>query len=371
VSGKCEATLQIFARMIAETNCIVRLAIYDETHNPVYLDFLLRNACSVWSRDRDDNQLGLRWSGPFDVADAARHSSAMMAVSALAEPATEILPFGKGAGSATFHHVAGEPSGSLAWNCSAANSPAADCMLSGTCASLTASRHIVHFRMAVNEAKDSTESLVRLEVKEIGCGTILATGEVPWNSFRTTNQSQDFQLTFTNATVGAPLCFQVYWNGTTNAVRLTLTEVTVDGAHNWMAANLSHEIGRLDGLNAWEADSIRDQASGFLAKLPAAKEFSPGKRSALFELKVDNFNRDKSKVATLSILDSETGEVIVSHDVTRDQFPDALYHVFALTFEVIAGKSYGFQTFWHYAPNTSRLTQRSLVVQPQTVNSSN
>ncbi|PLB37491.1 putative glycosyl hydrolase [Aspergillus candidus] len=39
--------------------------------------FLQRNADSIWDRDRDeDNHLGIRWSGPFAVADASTHSSA-------------------------------------------------------------------------------------------------------------------------------------------------------------------------------------------------------------------------------------------------------------------------------------------------------
>jgi hypothetical protein len=136
------------------------------------------------------------------------------------------------------------------------------------------------------------------------------------------------------------------------------------------AANLPHEIGRLDGLNGWEADAIRDRTSGFLVAQPATPEFSPGKQSVIFELKVDNFNWDKSELATLSIVDSDTGKEVASRDMMGDQFPDTLYHAFALNFKVKTGRSYGFRTFWHYAPNAPRLTQRSLVVQPHTVISS-
>lgn len=346
--------------------------LYDETRNPVYLDFLLRNARTVWSNDRDDaNHLGLKWSGPFDQADAARHSSAMMAVSTLAEPATEILPFGKGAGNMTFYHAVGQASGCLAWSCSAANSPDAGFMLSGTCGSLTAGKHVIHFRMAVNEIKKSTENLVRLDVVETNAATILAAREVPWSSFTAPDQPQDFQLSFTTAAAGTPLEFKVYWNGIANGASLTLTDVTIDGAQNWMAANLAHEIGRLDGLNGWEADPIRDRTSGFLMKEPRINQISSGKQRAYFELKVDNFNWDKSKVATLSITDSDTDKVIASLDVTRDQFPDTLYHAFALNFNVKPGHSYGFRTFWHYTPDAPRLTQRSLVVRSQTVNTTN
>ena len=339
--------------------------LYDETRTPAYRDFLLKNARSIWSNDRDDaNHLGLKWTGPFDAADAARHSSAMMAISALAEPTTKMLPFCKGAGGVTFNHTVGVASGTLTWTCAADQAPGI--MLSGACASLTAGKHVVHFRMAVNEINNSPNNLVRLEVKESLTGTILASRQIPWNMFVATNQPWDFQLAFTNAAARTPLEFQVYWNGVAPVPSLTLTDVTVDGGHNWNAANLAHEIGRLDGFNNWEADAIRDQVSGYLVKGPGAKEFAAGNYRACFELKVDNFNWDKSPVATLSITDSDTGKVIATREILRSQFSDTLYHAFTLNFQAQANKSYDFRTYWHYAPNAPRLTQRSLVVQSQT-----
>lgn len=349
----------IFIRYLAD--------LYDETHHLAYRDFLLKNARSVWANDRDkDNRLGMRWSGPLDQADAARQSSAMMAVSALAEPATQTLPFCKGAGSVAFDHEVGEASGSLAWNCYAANTTKAGIMLAGSCASLAAGKHIVHFRMAVDQLQNSAASLVRLEVKAGLHGAVLASQQVPWNAFTAFGQSQDFSLGFTNAAANAPLELTAYWNAVSNAPSLTLGDVTVDGSHNWTAANLAHAIGRLDGLNGWEADPIRDKVSGYLIKGPGAKEFSTARYAAQFELKVDNFNRDRSNVATLSVVDADADAILAAREVTRDQFPDALYHTFNLSFKATAGRRYDFKTVWHYAPQAPRLTQRSLVVQPQT-----
>ena len=341
--------------------------LYDETHNPAYRDFLLTNARSVWANDRDaENHLGLIWSGPFDSVDAARQSSAMMAISALAEPATKNLPFARGAGSVTFIHAVGAAAGTLAWTCDANNAPGI--MLSGAWAALAAGNHVLHFRMGVNENSNSTENLVRLEVKDSASGAILASRAVPWNQFAAASQPADFQLPFQTATAGQPLEFQVYWNHAADAPGLTLTDVTIDGSHNWVAANLAHEIGRLDGLNGWEADPIRDAVSGYLVKGPIVKvqdggELPAGKFRARFELKVDNFNWDKTTVATLSIVNAGTGKTVAAREVARNQFPDALYHTYSLNFQAEAGQTYEFRTWWHFAPDAPRLTERSVVVQ--------
>jgi predicted alpha-1,6-mannanase (GH76 family) len=55
---------------------------------PAYQAFLRVNADSVWRRARNgDDQLGLRWGGPFDRADASRQSSAAeVLISAAALP---------------------------------------------------------------------------------------------------------------------------------------------------------------------------------------------------------------------------------------------------------------------------------------------
>lgn len=50
-----------------------------------YRDFIFRNARSIWDHSRNaKNQFGLRWSGPFDTADASRQSSALDAFNAAA-----------------------------------------------------------------------------------------------------------------------------------------------------------------------------------------------------------------------------------------------------------------------------------------------
>jgi hypothetical protein len=230
-------------------------------------------------------------------------------------------------------------------------------------ACLPTGAHTVHFQMAVSRLQRVGPSLVRLDVRENDHGTILASREVPGSAFITNDDSQDFQLTFTNSTPSDPLEFRVYWNAAPDAPPLTLTDVTTDGARNWTAANLQHEVGRLDGLNAWEADPFRDGASGYLTKGAIADDLPAGRHVANFELKVDNFNRDNSLVATVSVTDANTGNVLASREITRGQFPNALWQPFPLNFDSAPRQRCEFRVQWHSASGAPRLSQRSLVVQ--------
>ena len=52
---------------------------------PAYRTFILANARSLWENGRNaSDQFGLRWTGPFDRADASRQSSALDALNAAA-----------------------------------------------------------------------------------------------------------------------------------------------------------------------------------------------------------------------------------------------------------------------------------------------
>jgi predicted alpha-1,6-mannanase (GH76 family) len=57
--------------------------LYQTTNKPAYKDFIIQNANSILSSNRNSkNQFGLKWTGPFDKADAARQSSALDAINA-------------------------------------------------------------------------------------------------------------------------------------------------------------------------------------------------------------------------------------------------------------------------------------------------
>jgi predicted alpha-1,6-mannanase (GH76 family) len=53
-----------------------------------YREFILANAASAWANARDEasDQIGFRWAGPFDRADAGRQSSALDLFNAAAPP---------------------------------------------------------------------------------------------------------------------------------------------------------------------------------------------------------------------------------------------------------------------------------------------
>jgi hypothetical protein len=337
--------------------------LYDVTHNPSYYSFLDKAAHATWFKDRNAfNQLGMSWDGPFDTDDAARQSSAMMPVSALAEPITANLAFGKGSGDPAFSHSIGSASGTLVWTVGPTNPGYVQTGPHVTY--LAPGLHAAHFQISMDGVSNSTASLATLDVLEDNHSNVLASALVPWNAFAASGMPHDFVLLFTNSEAADPLEFRVYWNNVAGSGSMTLSDVTVDGLVNWTGANLAHSIGQLDGLNAWSVDRISATTSGFMASGPGTDEIPQGDYAVVFELKVDNFNYDNNDVATISIFDLDHNVTVASQNLTRHQFPNTLYQAFALNFNAVAGTHYDFRVYWFNSATAPRLTLRSVLLRP-------
>lgn len=346
----------IFIRYLAD--------LYDVTRKTAYHDLIVASGRSVWANNRDSqNRFGLKWTGPIDEVDAARHSSAMMPISVLAQPATKLLPVIVGAGSPGFGHEVGEASGNLAWSVSGQSAVKPGLLFSGLRLESLRGPQVAHFRIAVDGTNSSTSALVRLEA--VGPDGVVAARDITMREFPRLREGLGFPLRFTNSAQGGPIELRVHWLNASNAPVLTLLDISVGGGLNWSAANLRHDVGRLDAHNFWCADPVRDADSGYLARGSATGELKRGKYQAHFELKVDNFNKDQLKVATLSVVETRKDgkeKIVAERTLKRSDFKNVLFHDFPLTFRAREGRRYEFRTLWNYHASAARLTQRSVVV---------
>jgi hypothetical protein len=345
----------IFMRHLAE--------LYDVCRKPEYRALLVGNAGSVWRNNRDSqNRLGGIWSGPVDTVDPIRQSSAMRVITALAEPVTTNVSFVRSAGSPVFQHETGVASGAAAWK--GGNSGHSGYLLIGPqVASLGAGTHTMHCRLAVNSLSNVQANLVRMDILGNGAAAPLASRAVAWSEFAQTNQAQDFSLVFTSFTDKTPVQFRLYWYGAAGSPDLIVTDVWADAPLCWSAAALDHEVGQFDRFDHWCADPVRNKTPGYLVRGPGT-ELPAGEYDVCFELKVDNFNRDDSTVATLSVVDADSGKTLSGRDIRRREFANVLYRAFMLRVKAPAGKRLDFRTFWHAQPAAPRLTQRCVLVKP-------
>jgi predicted alpha-1,6-mannanase (GH76 family) len=339
------------------------LRLYDAETTPAYGAFLFKNAHSVANNDRDaTNSLGNMWAGPFDSSDAQRQNSGLQALHAAAPPWTKNLPFLRASGGASFNHAMGRPIAPLAWRCDPASCPSAGSMQDGPfIAYLPAGAHVAHFGLAASRISSASTPLAELEVRDETAGSAIATRAIPWSAFDVARATQDFAIPFTQQDSSHALSFRVLWQALSGAPALTVSDVSIDRGFATSAANMTHECGRLDAFQNWEADRFRDAASCELAAA-AAVTLPAGHASAHFELKVDNFNLDGARVATIAVLDHGSLATVVTKDLARSDFRTLLYRDFALEFTAESGHSYDFVTTWQDSALAPRLTERGVYV---------
>ncbi len=334
--------------------------LYDTDHNPAYYNFLVANANSIWANDRDgSNNLGYLWTGPVNLSMPGSHVSSMDPGAVIAKPWTTTMVYARGAGDPELNHSTGYATGTLAWACD--NTSSQTFMQWGPYVSyLSAGSHTVHFRLASSVTNCSPVSLLTLQITSNSGTVTQGSMNVPWAAFVEANKPQDFAVSYTDNTANDPLEFRVIWNAVPGTPKVTLSDITVDGNYNWTAANLTHDIGRLDGVNDWEADSVKDSASGYMIRGPGTAELGNANCQAVFEMKVDNFNWDNNQVATLSVVDVDTGTTVASQNVTRNQFNTILFQDFTLNFTATLGHHYDYRVYYDVFNNSPRLTVRGI-----------
>lgn len=335
--------------------------LYDLDHKASYYDFMLKNARSVWNASRDaSNRFGSDWAGPFDLADSSRQSSAMFALSALAEPYTQASPFLRASGAPSFRHALGQPSGLARWSCDGTTCPSAGFMLeSEGVAHLTPGQHRLHVSVALAALTAPSGALLTVDVFDTTTQQPLASLDLSASSFHDANVFQDFELSYTQG--ASPVQYRVRWNAVAGSPASTLGDVSLDGALSLAAANLAHECGRFDAHSAWFADRFSEAAACVLTRGGGVR-LEDGEYTARVELRVDAFAPDASALATLSVIDREENKIIASLDVKRSDFTSTNFRTFGLSFRAYAGDHYDVETRWLAAAAAPRLVQRGAFI---------
>jgi predicted alpha-1,6-mannanase (GH76 family) len=213
----------IFIRHLAE--------LYDATGQSTYREFLVRNARSVWRNNRDDeNRFGGRWAGPVDRVDAARHSSALRVITALAaRPVSASGQLRRGGqiwAAASLQHEVGRRRGLNQWAAHPIENLASGYLVNGPgTKELVAGEYEVSFELSVDnfnrdQAPVAVISVVNLDTKQVEAERELRRSDFPNVLF------QSFSLHF-KARGGQRYDFRTFWHRTATAPQLTQLSVTL------------------------------------------------------------------------------------------------------------------------------------------------
>jgi predicted alpha-1,6-mannanase (GH76 family) len=204
-------------------------SLYDFSRKPAYLNFLLANARSIWANDRNDrNQLGFRWNGPFDTADAARQSSALAALCAVATPITEVrLDAPRTWIAASLAHNIGCADPFNCWEADPLRDKTSGFLIKGPVpAELPAGDYTAQFELKVDNFNWDNTGIATLSIVDCATDKPITTRELTRGQF-TNTLFHAISLPF-HAAVGARYEFRVLWHYAPHAPRLTLRTLAVN-----------------------------------------------------------------------------------------------------------------------------------------------
>jgi predicted alpha-1,6-mannanase (GH76 family) len=198
--------------------------LYETTGAARYREFLKANAESVWRNNRDaTGRFGGRWRGPVDTVDAARHSSALRVITALAEPvwpAHGATPGSRHWAAADLEHELGHRIGREQWTANPIEDRTSGYLVKGVNEThLGASECEVAFDLKVDNFNRDTAPVAVISVVNLQTGKVEAERELRRSDFPSVLY-QTFTLRF-RAIAGASYDFRTFWHRTADAPQLT------------------------------------------------------------------------------------------------------------------------------------------------------
>lgn len=199
--------------------------LYEITGFARYREFLVRNAESVWQNNRDEaGRFGGRWRGPVDMVDAARHSSAMRVITALAEPVlraeTNTAPVVRQWSAADLQHDVGRALGLTQWCAHPVPDAQSGFLTKGANATnLPAGGYEAGFVLKVDNFNRDQAVVAVISVVNLESGKVEAERELKRSDFPN-GLYHTFKLRF-NATGGGRYDFRTFWPHSATAPQLS------------------------------------------------------------------------------------------------------------------------------------------------------
>jgi hypothetical protein len=162
---------------------------------------------------------------------------------------------------------------------------------------------------------------------------------------RALNSTNDREQASLDLGVGTYFLKVYGYGGATNFYSLTIA------GHTRMLElqaerDLTHKTGRAEG-DGWSAMPRRDRAN-FLTQGPPISRLPAGTHTATFRMAVDATTGDNVKVATMSVFNAATKQILAERTIYRRDFALAnTQQGFSVEFSTNAGQPLEFRVYWH------------------------